>query len=354
MSVRLSSLVAAGLLVSASAAHSQNAIEPSTNPVLPTPPLTVPITPAPLDEQTQATLEVQKLRGIFFPLKNVPPKLMAYWLDPKNHKSPLVEGVNPTPPRQLDAFVLPEGIERIMALDAPKTFLVFGTEKALAELRPTIEALDRVTLDITAPAPVVVCEASAYWFESDSDAAKQWQNLASSPRIAQPHELEALKAHTNAIVQPFQWRTAQVNSTITFPFEKLNASSPVGNLNLNIPNLNNGEKFNSFMPRIKGGQGIDPNVWPQPNLAAVSGIDQVAITPLETTNDSVRLSFSATRPLIGTLANVPIILSLQNNDTIILTRNADELNLKPFKPNYGTVVFAITVHIAQSPSPWIH
>lgn len=83
-------------------------------------------------------------------LRNIKPSLMAFWLDPQNHELPSEIGPAPafgakapvrTPKK--NAFVLPEGVDRIVAIDPQDALLVFGTPEGVAKLQETIAFLDK-------------------------------------------------------------------------------------------------------------------------------------------------------------------------------------------------------------------
>ncbi len=91
-------------------------------------------------------------------LRNVKPRLMAFWLDPKNHPAP----PEFAPPSGRESPVpakvspqLPEGIDRIVVIDAQNALLVFGTEAGVGQLRRIIAFLDKTQRQVEVEAFLV-------------------------------------------------------------------------------------------------------------------------------------------------------------------------------------------------------
>ena len=83
---------------------------------------------------------------------NVPVRVMAWWLDPENNPAPLdfglaTQGEQPKAPAENPLknkpFRLPEGVDRIIAIDPQNVLLIFGTEEGIRQLKDTIAFLDQ-------------------------------------------------------------------------------------------------------------------------------------------------------------------------------------------------------------------
>lgn len=95
------------------------------------------------------------LRAI--PVKNVPPSLLAWWIDPAHNEEPTaitgtrrkvaVAALAPTAASQTaignNPSELPTGVQSIRAVDAQKVLLVTGTEAGITKLQQTIDFLDQ-------------------------------------------------------------------------------------------------------------------------------------------------------------------------------------------------------------------
>jgi type II secretory pathway component GspD/PulD (secretin) len=108
-------------------------------------------------------------------IKNVPPRLMAWWLDPAHNQGPTqtenldeflkrsltfivpdkADSSEKTAAKAQGPFVLPEGVEKVAALDAEKVLLVYGTPEGVRELNDTIAFLDRPLRQIEVEAQLV-------------------------------------------------------------------------------------------------------------------------------------------------------------------------------------------------------
>lgn len=83
-------------------------------------------------------------------LRKVLPSLMAYWLDPANNQAPKNLAV-PRPSvhqedgagQPVEAFKLPEGVDRIVAIDPQNAILVFGTDEGVRAVQDLLVTLDR-------------------------------------------------------------------------------------------------------------------------------------------------------------------------------------------------------------------
>jgi len=120
-------------------------------------------------------------------LRNVRPSRMAYWVDRANQpvpkefavepwkqkssrqptdsaKSPLARNAPATRNHTGGAgFQLPEGVEKIVAVDAKNVLMIYGTESGIRELRSIVEILDR---------PVQLIELTARYIEVERGSSK--------------------------------------------------------------------------------------------------------------------------------------------------------------------------------------
>ncbi len=85
-------------------------------------------------------------------VRNVPPRIMAWWLDPRNNAEPMEIQISRkneemVEPRRVgkapDAMPLPAGVQRIVPIDAQKALLVFGTDAGVKELQDLVNFLDQ-------------------------------------------------------------------------------------------------------------------------------------------------------------------------------------------------------------------
>ncbi|BCM91416.1 hypothetical protein IAD21_03288 [Abditibacteriota bacterium] len=350
MSLRLCLIVAGGVGIFVSVAQAQTVTNPLVVPAFPTPPLVVPITPTPLDEKSQEILEAQKLRAFVVSLKHVKPSVMAHWLDPKNHKLPDSELNYPPFPLALNNLVLPKGINSLTALDEGNILVLVGTVQGIAELRQTILLLDRVQVNKPWPLSIIVnlpvtFDVSICWIDSVAPGEQDWKIAASTPRIARAGELEsldALKAQDRVSLQPLLSKTVAGGETFRLPF----ASSDLAEVPLFtpvIPNLSNGQKFNSLMPRINPDSDIDPGITlPHFPTTRPGNGEELGLMPLESSNGSSRV-------MVSGLGAPPTVLSLHDDDTFLLSGSATSRKLLSPSPRFDTFVLAVKVHVDQPP-----
>lgn len=108
---------------------------------------------APVAPQPDLPLRVQ--------IKNVPPRLMAWWLDPAHNLGPTkTESLEEFLQRPLTpiagekaaskeqetvkgAFALPDGVEKIVTAETGKAIAVYGTSDGVRQLQPIIDFLDK-------------------------------------------------------------------------------------------------------------------------------------------------------------------------------------------------------------------
>ncbi|MBW3637168.1 MAG: hypothetical protein KY445_12005, partial [Armatimonadetes bacterium] len=106
--------------------------------------------PQPLPELAPVAPERPRQRMIR--VKNVSPTLIAWWIDPNNNPTPLqfsLSGKNEDRASLTGAILsdamkpsgvmlLPAGIQRVVAIDAQNSLLVFGTEAGTKELERVV------------------------------------------------------------------------------------------------------------------------------------------------------------------------------------------------------------------------
>lgn len=121
-------------------------------PVVPTAPgpRTAPKNARPQNAQPpMARLQIapdQRKRMQQIRVRNVPPSLMANWIDPAHHSVPFQFAASApfkTPLVSPSALALPAGIDSIVAIDPQNAILVFGTDEGVKEISDTIAFLDR-------------------------------------------------------------------------------------------------------------------------------------------------------------------------------------------------------------------
>jgi type II secretory pathway component GspD/PulD (secretin) len=107
--------------------------------------------------QQQPTIlqEQATKRNHLIPVKNVSPSIMAWWLDPVHNTEPVqfqnsrtaAEGVLPPsekdPGKPLGDYKLPDGIDRLVAVDPQNSLLVFGTATGISQLEKVVASLDK-------------------------------------------------------------------------------------------------------------------------------------------------------------------------------------------------------------------
>lgn len=87
-------------------------------------------------------------------LRNVSPRMMAWWLDPAHNPKPLeivqseqnqqlLAGGVISPPEERDNVKLPLGVDSIVAVDPQNALLVYGTTAGIAQLKTRMAALDK-------------------------------------------------------------------------------------------------------------------------------------------------------------------------------------------------------------------
>lgn len=109
-----------------------------------------PVAQAPMAQAPAAQAGATEQKMYQLRLRNVRPSLMAFWLDPRNHEIPSDLGPAtafgdkaPAPALKKGVLVLPEGVDRIIAVDPQNVLLVFGTPEGVAKLQETVAFLDR-------------------------------------------------------------------------------------------------------------------------------------------------------------------------------------------------------------------
>ena len=89
----------------------------------------------------------------FIKLKNIAPRIMAWWLDPAHHAEPSefsngrtllqMNGVRPHNTPAAPDNVLPAGVEKIIDIEPRNELLVFGTKGGTETLEKTVASLDK-------------------------------------------------------------------------------------------------------------------------------------------------------------------------------------------------------------------
>lgn len=341
MSPRVSFLSLGAVCVLAGAASAQTAPVPSR----PAPPLTVPIHPAPLDEQTQAALDANKPRTYAIRIKNVSPSLMAYWLDPKNHAAP----PSALPGEReaiaiLKDYSLPVGVERIVAVDPQNALLIFGTPKGAQELMQTIDLLDQPRLfKVVIDLRKVAFDSTIYWIDSLAPSAKEWQSAAPTLRVTREGETEALRAlvgEDRAALQSLPVLETDLNVAARLPFATLAPGTP--SYGPFIPNFGRAKNFEYTMPVLPAFPNLDPDIQPRKlrelprpkrgevNLIPIIGADEVLNL------------FTFGPGLKSEVVRVP------DGETVVLSGSAKAMGLVPPSPRFDSFVLCVTPHVINS------
>ncbi|MBV9864512.1 MAG: hypothetical protein JO316_04130 [Abitibacteriaceae bacterium] len=124
--------------------------------------------PLPIDPEAKDTKSYQYIK-----LRNMSPRMMAWWIDPKHNPVPLGfnektddvdenakelganNGQMALPNKAAPLFDLPEGIESIVAVDPQDVLLAYGTTAGLNHLRFVIDYLDKPLRQIEVEAQYV-------------------------------------------------------------------------------------------------------------------------------------------------------------------------------------------------------
>lgn len=136
-------------------------------------------------------------------LRNVKPSVMAWWLDPQNNPRPGNAAPLPlAPPVQI---AVPEGIDRIVAIDAQGALLVFGTDEAVRELRDTIAFLDRPQRQTEIEGRIISIPTS--------EMTRFWADLSMLSGQNPPMPLTMSRAEENALGDLFLRFKARTEAT---------------------------------------------------------------------------------------------------------------------------------------------
>lgn len=149
-------------------------------------------------------------------VQNVPPRLMAWWLDPARQSEPvqlqssrtnrennplLAEKASPI--REIPA--LPAGIERLVAIDSQNTLLVFGTDAAVATLEKIVASLDQPLRQVEIEFEVLQI--------SPQDAAQLGVSFSSDPK----KRYSSLTLGVGALTRLAQLKAANQTKVISAP-----------------------------------------------------------------------------------------------------------------------------------------
>lgn len=279
---------------------------------------------------------------------------MAFWLDPQNHPVPIElqngaiigrSNFKESDPLEIPSplpatFRLPEGVERIVAVDPQGGLLVFGTTKGVDALRQTVAFLDK-------PQRQLQPELTLFWIDSLAPDAQKW-SASTNPlfmRVASADDLNALEALVRAdralrVNSP----ALRISSTFTFfPSPPATFSSPPPAApKLTIPNVARGRKFESPMPLWKPDPQIDPGIQMLRATRPVAPLPEVPRAPL--LFGSGQNAFHIFNPDAPRQA---IIVSLQEGKPILVSGAA--LGLKPPTPRFGIAVLLVTPRLVTAP-----
>ena len=248
---------------------------------------------------------------------NVPSAFIAYWLDPANNErpAPFYSPFRPAPlsvpfadkpllnsvPEELSkgVFLLPDGIERIVSVDAQNVVLITGTARAIRQMEDLIGVLDQ---------PLRQVEIEAQFVELASDELKNFGIDFSTenpyiPRTARAFQIGFVRNNF----------TARLNALIADDKAKVITAPRVTAIN-NLPAI-----ISSSMEKPVGGNAFKYSVTP-----SINGDDTITILIQDTDE-----------PAEGK-TNLTTIANLRDGDTIALS---DVTSLRPTDPERVVVVF---------------
>lgn len=141
----------------------------------------VPAPGGPVAPQTEA-----RKRAFLIRLHNVAPRVMAFWLDSKHNMAPSELGLAspPSPFAAQNPLLLPEGVERIVAVDNQNALIIFGTAEGVDQLRDIIAFLDKPMLQVEIEARLLSIQSASLagiWAALATPTAKDQPAMALLP-----------------------------------------------------------------------------------------------------------------------------------------------------------------------------
>lgn len=280
-------------------------------------------------------------------LRNIKPSLMAFWLDPQSHQVPVEVGAPPRlkgpadAPSKSGVFRLPAGVDRIVAIDPQDALLVFGTAEGVAQLRETVEFLDRPLRQVEIEAQFVSIKAedvAAFGIDFttargnfNTNAAGTQPGSASKPGV----QLGFVRSNFQATLTALQAAgrvkvisAPRVTAFNNFPASTESAiSSPVV-----IGTQDKEGHFRPFYGQTSEGQ-------PTPPLMAGTSV-HLEMTPTINNDNTVTVALTLDRRLqlsSGGPAREPTTLQTLNGlVTIANVRDGETIALGGFDPDFVT------------------
>ncbi len=295
----------------------------------------------------KSTLHVVRVR-------NVPARLMAFWLDPKNNPLPdnimeeatkKAEAPVATSPRvaapqspPLGVFALPSGIERITANDARGALLILGTDEAVEKLQPTIAFLDQPLRQVEVEAQfvrVAASDTSAFGIDFTMPRGNFNTNGFSLTPPAKPAtgmQIGFVRGNFQATLAALQKanRAEVVSAPRVTAINDLTAKVGAASFSPAVIGIRN--ESGEFVPLL------DPTAAPQKDVPApqIGVLRQFEVTPTINNNDTVTLlmSFSTTLQLQnGTQA--PVALQVPAGlVSVVNVRDGETIALGGFDPSF--------------------
>lgn len=190
-------------------------------------------------------------------LENVPPRLMAWWLDPAHNEGPApLESADEFLTRPLIPngyavghasvvpgkvpFALPAGVEKIVALDEQNALLVYGTPEGVGEVQEKIGSLDQPLHSVQFEARLLqIAPGETSEFEPGLNLQ---EGVASSSFLSSKYEAALAKMieQGKAKFLSKMSATASNNSPVRLTFEGPSGKRPKLMINV-TPSLNNDE-----------------------------------------------------------------------------------------------------------------
>ncbi len=277
-------------------------------------------------------------------LRNIKPSLMAFWLDPQGHQVPVEVGAPPRLKGPADAlsksgvFRLPAGVDSIVAVDPQDALLVFGTAEGVAQLRETVEFLDRPLRQVEIEAQFVSIKAedvAAFGIDFatargdfNTNAAGMQPGTASKPGV----QLGLVRGNFQATLTALQ--AAGRVKVISAP-----RVTAINNLTAQISQttsvpvfLGTKDERGQFVPLFGG---TDPNQNGTP-LRVNTGY-QLSATPTINNDDTVTVRLNVGRKLqLETEAGAPVELQAPVDAEVIANvRDGETIALGGFDPAFS-------------------
>ena len=252
------------------------------------------------EEKSQNGVVLNKQR--FIRLRHVSASLMAFWLDPKNNPAPLempIPGGAIFDSTPAPAFLLPAGVERIIALEGSKSLVVLGTEVGVKHLQTIVAFLDKPIREIEIEVQIAEIpqeKLSGTWEKLAAQSASQKPAMGFLKRDEQT-QLREMWARREAVVLALPTQKILNGATRILDFK---TPADILSQRLTIPGRPPGD-FESPMPIFPPPQGMAPmpgmggTIMP-PRIVVPKPFDMIRlqITPTLNVDGSVTLLIEGT------------------------------------------------------------